>query len=95
MGFTGWRRGLASLAEVPAWAYVNGLCNVVFVLAAAIATRKIGSAAFTVTISTCAILLSVALDAFGALGLEQHALTWQRGFGAALAVAGVVLVSLF
>lgn len=89
------RRGLASLSRVPAWAYVNGLCNVAFVLAGAIATRRIGSAAFTVTVATCAILLSVVLDDLGALGLEQHALTWQRGLGAALAVAGIALVSLF
>ena len=80
---------------MPWWAYSGGLCNLLFVLAGAIATRKIGSAAFTVTVLTCAIILSILLDSFGALGLEVHALTWQRAVGGALAIGGVVLVSLF
>lgn len=81
--------------EVPWWAFTGGVCNLVFVLASAIATRAIGSGAFTVVVTTFAITLSVVLDRFGLLGLEVHALSWQRVLGALLAIAGAVLVSAF
>ncbi len=59
-------------SALPWWAYVGGLCNLLFVIAAATATQKIGSAAFTVTTLVFAVVLSVALDHFGLLGLAKH-----------------------
>lgn len=89
-------RGLGGgLGDVPWWAFAGGVCNLVFVLASAYATRAIGSGAFTVLVTTSAVTLSVVLDRFGVLGLEAHALSWQRVLGAALAIAGAVLVSVF
>ncbi len=89
-------RGPASkLGGVPWWAFVGGLCNVTFALAAAVSTQKIGSAAYTVTVLVVAVLLSIVLDQYGVMGLKVHPLSWPRGIGAALAVVGVVLVSLF
>jgi bacterial/archaeal transporter family-2 protein len=83
------------LGGIPWWAFVGGLCNVTFALCAAISTQKIGSAAYTVTVLVVAVLLSLVLDQFGLMGLKEHPLSWARGIGAALAVAGVVLISLF
>lgn len=80
---------------IPWWAFAGGLCNLVFVLASAVCTRAIGSGAFTVVVTACAITLSVALDRLGLLGLDAHALSWQRVAGALLAIAGAALVSAF
>ncbi len=89
-------RGLAMRAgTIPSWAWAGGLCNLVFVLAAALTTQRLGAAAFTVTIATTATVLSIALDNFGLLGLAQHPVSWPRAAGAVLATGGVVLVSLF
>ena len=82
-------------ATLPWWVYVGGTCNIVFVLAHAVATQKIGSGAFTVTSLVSAVVLSIVLDGKGLMGLPQHAVTWPRLVGAGLSVAGVVLVSLF
>lgn len=81
------------VGTLPWWAFVGGLCNLTFVMAAAVATREIGSGPFTVATSVFAIVLSVVLDKYGLMGLEAQALTWQRVLGAAMAIVGVVLVS--
>ena len=90
-------RGLGPKATgLPWWAWIGGLCNLAFVLVAALTTQRIGAATFTVTITSAAVILSIALDHFGLLGLPQHPASWLRAAaGACLAVGGVVLVSLF
>lgn len=81
------------LGGLPWWAFVGGLGNLAFVLAAAVGTREIGSAAFTVATSVFAIVLSIVLDKYGLMGLEVREISWQRLVGAGMAVGGVVLVS--
>lgn len=82
-------------SAMPWWAYVGGLCNLLFVLAAATTTQKIGSAAFTVTTLVAAIILSIVLDHFGLLGLEKHPASLVRVAGVVLSIGGVALVLLF
>ena len=89
------REAFAKTADVPWWAWVGGAGGVVFVFAGALATKQIGSGPFTVTTLVTAVVLSIALDHFGLLGLEKHAATWPRLLGGALAIAGVFLVGLF
>ncbi len=84
-----------AVSTLPWWVYVGGACNIVFVLAGAVATQKLGSGAFTVTTLVTAVLLSILLDRYGLMGLKQHAVTWPRLVGACLSIGGVVLVSLF
>ncbi|WP_173581703.1 DMT family transporter [Acetobacter musti] len=83
----------ARLAKVPWWAWTGGALNATFALCATLATRQIGSASFTVTVLVCAVILSVALDHFGLLGLEQHRASWPRIAGSLMAIAGVILIS--
>ena len=82
-------------ATIPWWAWAGGICNLLFVLAAALTTQRLGAAAFTVTIATTGTLVSIVLDNFGWFGLAQHPVSWLRAAGAVLAIGGVVLVSLF
>lgn len=90
---------LATLREaagtLPWWVYVGGICNIVFVLVASVATQKIGSAPFTVTTLVAAVMLSLFLDGTGSMGLKKHPITWPRVAGAVLSIAGVAAVSLF
>jgi transporter family-2 protein len=75
------------LGSIPWWAWVGGICNAIFVLAAALATQRVGSAVFTVTAACCAVVLSILLDRAGIMGLHQHPITWLRLVGGAMAVS--------
>ena len=61
--------GLGKIGSLPWWAFVGGLCQLTFTVAAAVSTQKIGSAAFTVTVLVIAVVLSIVLDKYGLMGL--------------------------
>lgn len=86
---------LGKMGEVPWWAWIGGAFGVVFVFAGALATKQIGASPFTVTTLVTAVVLSIGLDHFGLMGLEQHPASWQRLLGGCLAMGGVVLVGMF
>ena len=83
------------IAALPWWAWLGGLCNLAFVVAAAMATKRVGSATFTIVTLVCAVVLSILLDQLGVLGLEQRPASALRLVGGAFAIIGVVLVALF
>ena len=83
----------AKAVAAPWWAWLGGLCNLMFVMAATIATKQIGSAVFTVTATSCAVVLSIILDQVGILGLDQHPASILRLVGGAMAIGGVALVT--
>ena len=87
--------GGAALAEVPGWAWPAGVCGAIFLLSQPIVLPRVGAAAFTGLAVTGQVLTAVALDHFGALHLPQHAASPLRLLGAALMVAGIVLVARF
>ena len=81
-------------AAAPWWAWLGGICNALFVLAAALATQRVGSAVFTVTAACCAVVLSILLDRAGIMGLQQHPITLLRLLGGAMAIGGIILVGI-
>lgn len=89
------RSAFDKLGGVPWWVYLGGVFNAVFLLASLLVTKKLGSATFTTLVVISAVVVSVALDHFGLLGLAQRTATPLRLLGAAFAVAGVVLISVF
>lgn len=86
---------LGGYAGAPWWAYLGGLCNVIFLLASLTIAKKLGSAAFTTLVVISATLTSVALDQFGLMGFKERPASLLRLLGCGLAVAGVVLIGLF
>lgn len=93
LGAGDWSR--EKFATVPVWAWVGGLCNVVYLLSAATMAKKLGSGTFTTIVVVTAIVVSIALDHFGLMGFEQRQATAGRLVGAALAVAGIICVARF
>ncbi len=94
--FLGWHmRDAGKLGQVPWWAWVGGLMNLVFLVVSTVATKKVGSGAYTVTVLVTALVLSLLLDQFGVMGLKERPVTVFRAVGGALAVAGAVLVAAF
>jgi transporter family-2 protein len=82
-------------ANVPWWAWPAGLGGAFFVSAQAIMVPRLGAALFTALAVTGQVAMAMALDHFGALNLPTHAATPLRVLGAALIVAGMVLVARF
>ena len=83
----------AKAGEVPWWAWPAGVCGAIFLLSQPIVLPKVGAGTFTGLAVTAQVLMAVTLDQFGALGLPHHAASPTRLAGAALMIAGIVLIS--
>jgi bacterial/archaeal transporter family-2 protein len=80
--------------DSPAWYYwvFGGLAGVAIVLTTLITVRELGAGGVTAATIAGQLTLSVVLDRFGVLGLEERAITWEKLLGIALLAAGTVLV---
>ncbi len=81
--------------DVPWWAWMGGLVSLGSTMAGLTMAQKLGSGLFTAANLTAAILMSVALDHFGMLGMKHHSASPGRLAGCALLIAGVWLVAKF
>ncbi len=77
------------------WMPLAGLTGAVAVFAGLLFVDKVGAGAFNGLLITANLLTSVALDHFGWVGMKQVRAGASRLGGAALMVAGIVLISLF
>lgn len=83
------------VAGVRWWMPLAGLTGAVAVFAGLLFVDKVGAGAFNGLLITANLLTSVALDHFGWLGMRRVKAGPPRLAGAALMVAGIVLISLF
>lgn len=83
---------VASLRELPWWAWGGGFCGIIFLVATTTLAPRLGVATMVAFVIAGQILAAVALEHFGGAGLEVKALDIQR-LGAALLImgAGVLL----
>lgn len=77
------------------WMPLAGLTGAVAVFAGLLFVDKVGAGAFNGLLITANLLTSVALDHFGWLGMKQVRAGASRLGGAALMVAGILVISLF
>ncbi|ACB82543.1 DMT family transporter [Methylorubrum populi] len=77
------------------WMPLAGLAGAVAVFAGLLFVDKVGAGAFNGLLITANLLTSVALDHFGWVGMKRVPAGPSRLGGAALMVAGIVLISLF
>ncbi len=89
---TGARPRAGSIGLVPWWAWIGGALGAWFVYAAVQTTPRLGPALFLGLAVAGQMVGAIAIEHFGLLGLERHPATPMRMLGAALLVAGVVLV---
>jgi len=82
-------------AGTPWWVWTGGFLGAFFVSATVVLAPALGAAAMVALIIAGQMLVSLVLDHFGLLGYQPHPLTPWRLVGAALIVAGVVLVRRF
>ena len=82
----------AVAARIPWWAWSGGLFGAIFIALAILLIPQLGAATFIALLVAGQMLVSITLDHYGWLGLEQRSVDLPRLIGAGLLVAGVVLI---
>jgi bacterial/archaeal transporter family-2 protein len=83
----------ASVAgRIPWWAWSGGLFGAIFIGLSIFLVPQLGAATFISLLVAGQMLASIAFDHFGWLGLAQRSIDLPRLIGAALLIAGVVLI---
>lgn len=85
----------ARVAQAPWWAWIGGVLGACFVLGAVLLTPRLGPAVFLAAMVAGQMLASLAIDHHGWLGFAVREVTPGRALGAALVLAGVILVRVF
>lgn len=81
-----------TIVDVPWYAWPGGLFGGVFILLAILLLPSLGAATLFALVVAGQVLIAVTLDHFGAFGLTPHPIGMTRLAGAALLIAGVVLI---
>ncbi|MEO3998038.1 DMT family transporter [Mesorhizobium sp. CAU 1732] len=82
----------AGLASQPRWIWVGGVVGVIYITAALMLAPRLGAAGFMTAVIAGQVLASLAIDYFGLVGFEVRSLTIPRLIGAAVVVAGVLVM---
>jgi bacterial/archaeal transporter family-2 protein len=83
--------GRAWAATSP-WQWSGGLIGAVYVLAAIVLAPRLGAATLIAAVVAGQMITSLVLDQYGLVGFPVHSLTLVRLLGAALVIAGVILI---
>jgi transporter family-2 protein len=84
-----------ALASMPWWAPIGGLVGAVQVYAGLTLVTKVGAGPFVALTVSASLIASLAIDHFGLLRMDQHALNAPRIIGALLLIGGVTLIAKF
>lgn len=82
----------ALASRIPWWAWSGGLFGAIFIGLAIYLVPVLGAATFISVLIAGQMITSITFDHFGWLGLEQRPIDLPRLIGAALLIAGVVLI---
>lgn len=89
---SGSRWAPGSTAAVPAWAWFGGLLGALYVASTTVLGPRLGAAALLAFTLSGQMLAALVVDHYGIIGFPQSPLTPSRLLGAALLVAGVLLI---
>jgi transporter family-2 protein len=80
---------------MPWWAPLAGLVGAVAVYAGLKLVGTVGAGTYTALNVTAALIMSLVIDHFGLLRVEEHPCSLLRVVGAILMIGGVTLISRF
>ncbi|MBC7647260.1 MAG: DMT family transporter [Pseudopedobacter sp.] len=86
---------LKALSSAPWWVWTGGLLGIFFVTFSILLPPRLGVAVYFALVVAGQLLMALVLDHFGALGFERHPMSAMRLLGAALLIAGVVIIRKF
>lgn len=81
-----------STTAIPAWAWFGGLLGAAYVAATTVLGPRLGAAALLALTLAGQMLAALAVDHYGVIGFPQSPVTPARVLGAALLVAGALLI---
>jgi transporter family-2 protein len=81
-----------STSAVPAWAWLGGLLGAAYVAATTVLGPRLGAAAMLALTLAGQMVAAMIVDHYGVIGFPQNPMTPARFAGAALLVAGVLLI---
>ena len=81
-----------TVVDVPWYAWSGGVFGGAFILLAILLLPSLGAATLFALVIAGQVLAAITLDHFGAFGLTPHPVGTARLLGAALLIAGVVLI---
>jgi len=81
-----------SAAVVPAWAWLGGLLGALYVASTTVLGPRLGAAALLALTLAGQMVAALLVDHYGVIGFPQSPVTPTRLLGAALLVAGVLLI---
>ena len=79
-------------AATSPWQWSGGLIGAAYVLAAIVLAPRLGAATLIAAVVAGQMIASLALDQYGLVGFPVQSLTLGRLLGAALVIAGVILI---
>jgi bacterial/archaeal transporter family-2 protein len=84
--------GFRHAGGVPWWGFIGGLLGATYVTVAILTVRTLGATGLTAAVIAGQLVISVAIDRLGLLGIARQPLALHRIVGLVLLVAGVALV---
>jgi bacterial/archaeal transporter family-2 protein len=84
-----------TLKNAPWMAWTGGLIGAIYLTSVIFLIPRLGVALTFSLIVAGQMLITVVIDHFGLLGIPVHHINWQRLFGIALIIAGVIFVRRF
>jgi transporter family-2 protein len=92
VALSGQASGLGSLVDVPWYYLLGGVLGATYVFTALVMVSSIGAGGVAAATITGQLTASIVLDRLGVFGLEQTPITFGRGLGVALLLAGTYLI---
>lgn len=86
---------LAEVKKAPPIAWIGGLLGAFFVTSAVILVPRLGVAMTFSVLIAGQMIVTLVIDHFGLLGIEQRPVSWYRLAGIALITGGVILIRKF
>lgn len=83
---------MAAVTRVPWGSWIGGVLGAVYVGMAVVLAPRLGAATLTAAVVAGQMLVSIALDHYGWVGFPEQPANLTRVAGAALVVAGVLLI---
>ena len=81
-----------AMADTPWWAWSGGILGGVFILLMILLLPRLGAATLIALVVAGQMAAAITMDHFGAFGLAANPVSLPRLAGAALLVAGVILI---
>jgi transporter family-2 protein len=86
------RIAVPALSRAPWWAWIGGLFGATYIVVSVLLSRRLGAAVLLASTVVGQLVAALAIDHYGWLGAPVYRLSPTRVLGAALLVAGVIMM---